>query len=174
MLITRRIPSAVAVRLALWLVRSCVALLWVTALLKVVSVRHALPALDAPDPVLGIPMRWFLLLGSAFECAGGFAILCSGNTIRRLLLLRLVMGTILAYRALLWVDGNRYCPCLGTVAHEWLGSSSSWVSGLLLPALVVAIVALNEALLHALHPRSAPEVPASDTRQSGLDTMQAS
>ncbi len=112
-----------------WILTSCIAILATTAALKLATLAIAGRVLGAPEPVLGLPFEWFLLLSAALELA-----VCAFLAGRRVpvqlkgLVLGLLGAEFLAYHAMLWL--LRYegpCHCLGSL-WGWLNVRDAWVS----------------------------------------------
>lgn len=104
-------------RLQAWFVMSAGAVLAITGLAKVFSAIGPARALDAADPLIGLPFRQLLLLVGLVELLISFFCLFTDKRRFSLVAVAWISTNFLVYRLGLWLIGwHKPCGCMGSLA----------------------------------------------------------
>lgn len=119
-------------RVTRWFLWTCAATLWLTGLLKLVSVFGHARILDIDDTLLGIQTRFVLLVAGLLEVVIATS-LCRLHNLRSALWLASWTGfNFLLYRTFRTLSGDDSpCPCHGTV-FGWLKFNTTLLNGSLI------------------------------------------
>jgi len=95
---------------------SAAVLLFVTSVMKLLSIGSGPRLLLAPDPLLRIRLSWLMLEESALEVAVAVFLVSKADRGLRLLAAFWLGALFCGYHlALAILDPHAYCPCLGTL-----------------------------------------------------------
>lgn len=91
-------------------------LLFVTAGAKIVSFFGHARILEMSDPLIGIPMRWLILLVGFLEIGVAGVLVSKGHFSTKLTAIATLSTCFLTYRlGLLWAGVGKPCACLGNI-----------------------------------------------------------
>lgn len=96
--------------------RTLVWVLCISAIAKLLSVAGGVAVLRAPDPLVGLQLRWLMLVEAAVELAAARVLASQVDWRIRLLVVFWLGALFCSYHLFLSIlDPSAYCPCLGTL-----------------------------------------------------------
>ncbi|MCL4789471.1 MAG: hypothetical protein KJ070_22225 [Verrucomicrobia bacterium] len=138
----------------------CAATLATTGLLKLISVFGQAPILETADPLLGIKVRFVLLISGLVEVIIATALCLLRNPRSALWLVSWMGFNFLLYRSFRTLDGeDNPCPCLGTVL-SWLQLNPTLFDGSLWAMSAFMFLGGSLLLWKMQNQPVAPRIPA--------------
>jgi len=112
-------------------------ILWVTALIKLLSVFNTAGVITLRDPVIEfLKVKQLLVITACYELLCSWCLMSSKLERYHPLILISVASTFVLYHIGLVVIGyHGVCPCLGTIT-DWIPISQGWINPILITIII--------------------------------------